>query len=43
MLVSDKTLSVVTACDFIQKKCPVETEELQYGFLQVEPKTDEAS
>ena len=29
MLVSDKTLSVVTACDFIQKNVlSVETEEL---------------
>ena len=43
MLVSDKTYSVVTACDFHLKKCPVETEELQYGYLQVEPKTDETS
>ena len=32
MLVSDKTFSVVTACDFHLKKYPVETEELQYGW-----------
>ena len=44
MLVSDKTYSVVTACDFHLKTCPVETEGLQYWrFLQVEPETDETS
>ena len=46
MLVFDKTINILTACDFdsIKKNFPVEIEGLQYWrFLEMEPETDETS